>query len=569
MKRWITLLTLILLSSVAIPAPLGELLRVEWHGAEKILRSQLQSSFPIAIGETIDSIRIQAGLDTTLHRLASLGYAVIKLDSANWIPKRYGGDLHIYLNDTQPLQIETITFTGDSLPANRIGLRPGDPYDRNTLLEIIDEWFDNRARTGHTFAAVTWDSGVIQKQSTHIGLSLHGALDTGQVVIINGMTIPGGESTKPELWVRESRLKFPFRYNPDRIAKAKKFLIATGRFETMSDPEVVTFGPNTILRFPSRIRNAIRIDAVAGYLPPVGTTPSAVSGKIDLGLYQLFGSLRKLAVHWAKPDRISQEFSLQYTEPWLFSVPLALQVGAESQIRDSLYSELKLSLTLEWQMNDAITLHSGYSSREVNADSAAVIALGFSQITGSSWIGGAAYDGRDDQWNPRTGIHLVGEWEYRNLSLQESNQSSIQLQGLRFQLEQSLPQGRSLSWYFAVRGKEWESPPRTLPVTELFRIGGPGTVRGYREWEYSATRFAGATIEPRWLLTQNSRAYFFIDAGYLEWQQVSTSIERKLVGWGAGMWLAVRSGRIGFDLGWNHGDAPLDGKVSFRILQEF
>jgi hemolysin activation/secretion protein len=88
-------------------------------------------------------------------------------------------------------------------------------------------------------------------------------------------------------------------------------------------------------------------------------------------------------------------------------------------------------------------------------------------------------------------------------------------------------------------------------------LGGPGTVRGYREDEFASTRVGWFSTELRYSLDRTSSVYPFLDLGVcqdsLGWQMKP--------GYGAGTRVTTRAGVFGLDYGVALRDSPLRGKV--------
>jgi len=88
-------------------------------------------------------------------------------------------------------------------------------------------------------------------------------------------------------------------------------------------------------------------------------------------------------------------------------------------------------------------------------------------------------------------------------------------------------------------------------------LGGPGTVRGYREDEFVSSRVGWFSTELRYSLDRTSSVYPFLEVGIyqdsLGWQVKP--------GYGVGTRVATKVGVLGFDYGVALRDSPLRGKV--------
>ncbi len=547
----------------------GELLHLRWFGTDNIPVSQRARAFPLQEGDDVDSLSIVHALDTAAVRLARTGYSSILLDSAVWTPKQFGGDLFLYWSSSGINRLTSFHTSGDTAVGLKVDTSGTTVFDPDVISSQLDDWIDQRSRQGYPLASMQLDSGSIIPDSHTVSIKLHAELNRGQPVDVNDLVVKGGEGIRQELWRRESRLVFPFRYNPDKIAHARRYLLATERFDDLGNPDLVKFGPTTLLRFNGKIRYPTQIDGVIGYLPARGAESATITGKVHLAMSQLFGSFRRVTLDWSKPDNRSQDFSFQYVEPWVFKVPLALQASIAVSVQDTLYSEFRADLKGIWQFNEFWTGGLGGFVRQVSADSAAQTSLGFSQLSAKGITMSATYDNRDRPNNPREGLYGSVNWEWSRRQDGDTIQKSTDLEKIVTTMEQSIPLDRSYSLLLGVRAGDLDVNDSLPLLPDLFTVGGPGSVRGYREKEFYATRYVTGTIEPRWLLLSTSRAYLFVDGGFVERRRGSIRNQTTLAGWGMGMLIGLKSSQIGLDLGWGRNDTPLDGKVSFRLIQDF
>jgi outer membrane protein insertion porin family len=119
-----------------------------------------------------------------------------------------------------------------------------------------------------------------------------------------------------------------------------------------------------------------------------------------------------------------------------------------------------------------------------------------------------------------------------------------------------MPLGRSFAWSNSV-GLRAVYSAASLTEPELYRLGGPGTVRGYREDEFVSARLGWFTTEARYLLDRASSVYPFLDVGVYQ----DSSGWQVRPGYGVGTKVATPVGVLGLDYGVAFRDSPLHGKV--------
>jgi outer membrane protein insertion porin family len=113
----------------------------------------------------------------------------------------------------------------------------------------------------------------------------------------------------------------------------------------------------------------------------------------------------------------------------------------------------------------------------------------------------------------------------------------------------------------------------TFENSDLYRLGGNNSLRGYREDQFLGSRIFWSNLEYRALLTRRSYGFLFFDTGYyLRAEEPELKIpksEEFLYGFGLGLSLETALGvlRVSYALG--EGDSFSDGKIHFGVLNEF
>jgi outer membrane protein insertion porin family len=187
-------------------------------------------------------------------------------------------------------------------------------------------------------------------------------------------------------------------------------------------------------------------------------------------------------------------------------------------------------------------------------------------------------DTRDDPYSPTEGLLFINSYSFTKKTINGPSEyitsnlkTSIDLQ--RF----------SLSFYFfyeifsrqvlaiGVNGRELRGP--TFENSDLYRLGGTNSLRGYREEQFLGSRVFWSNLEYRALFTRRSYGFVFFDTGYyLRPEESDKNIQRAedfLYGFGLGLNLETGLGvlRVSYALG--KGDTFNDGKIHFGVLNEF
>jgi len=122
-----------------------------------------------------------------------------------------------------------------------------------------------------------------------------------------------------------------------------------------------------------------------------------------------------------------------------------------------------------------------------------------------------------------------------------------------------------------LHGKELQGP--LLEISDLFRLGGTNSLRGYRENQFLGSRIFWSNTEYRLLLTQRTFAFLFFDTGYYlrkgdELLKVEENSAFK-IGYGLGINLETGLGILAVSYALAKGETFSEGKIHFGLVNEF
>ena len=110
-------------------------------------------------------------------------------------------------------------------------------------------------------------------------------------------------------------------------------------------------------------------------------------------------------------------------------------------------------------------------------------------------------------------------------------------------------------------------------ISDLFRLGGTNTLRGYREDQFLGSRVFWSNLEYRLLLARRTYTYLFFDTGYyLVKEDAARKISKQEafnIGYGLGLNVETALGVIGVSFALAKGDSFCDGKIHFGLVSEF
>ena len=297
------------------------------------------------------------------------------------------------------------------------------------------------------------------------------------------------------------------------------------------------------VRFWVTGRRVNSASGVAGYSP----ADRKLTGLAQVSFHNLFDTGRRLEAGWQSAHNRTS-YRLSYSEPWVLGTSIDVTGSARQQTVDTTSAQTNLTLSASAQAATwtTVSFETGYDRfTDIPSRTTANVV----------WVGtGVVLDSRDFPPNPRSGVRLSALTKVGN-RLTDSVRSGA-VAHAELGLTGFLPWSRSLAWSNSV-GLRAVYSATALTESELYRLGGPGTVRGYREDEFTSTRVGWFSTELRYSLDRTSSVSPFLDAGVyqdsLGWQVRP--------GYGAGTRVATQIGVLGFDYGIAFRDSPLHGKV--------
>ncbi len=413
-----------------------------------------------------------------------------------------------------------------------------------------------------------------------LGVNLQLAIQPGPEVRLQGLKIDPASHLNINYLARALNFKPGELYQENRILRYQKRLAREDFIENASSPQIILDENNHYyLRLNYKEAPATVFDGIVGYVPaPAGAVGQSgyFTGLINVGLRNVLGTGRRINVHWQKPDRYSDEFRIQYREPFVFGLPFHTGVEMYRFVRDTTYIEWKYALNFDIPLNDNISGIFRFYSREVFPDSLASESLRLPQTRSVHTELGLNWDNRDDVYNPSRGIYFSALFDYgtqRNIGpyflVQEDSlagKTSVQKVTGRLDFFFSTFKKQVVSLNLNTVLLNYRNGIIRLP--DMYWFGGATTIRGYREQQFYADRVGWVNAEYRFLLGPKSRFFVFSDGGYYS-RKLPEQKEEFLLGYGLGIRFPGPLGALQVDYGMAKGDPFREGKIHFRLINEF
>jgi outer membrane protein assembly factor BamA len=493
----------------------------------------------LSTGDSLDSAGLSGVEARIIDQLAAAGYVSASVETKTL----FSGDsvtVRFLVQTGKPARIGGWRVTGDSgVPAEMLPrLLParGTRFSRvavdRAALSVLSAYENN----AFPFAVVT-PLGLAE-ESGFVYPAIQ--VEAGPKVRIGFLDFAGEPGTRPALLERVAGFS-PGSYSP-ATARWRQSLEQSGL--VVVDSQAIVGDERAYgVRFWVTGRHVNSASGVAGYSP----SDRKLTGLLLVSFHNLFDTGRRLEAGWQSAyPRTS--YRLSYTEPWVLGTSIDVSASARQQTIDTSSAQTNLALSAKARAAawTTVSFETGYDrlTDALSRTSADVV-----------WAGtGVLLDSRDFPANPRSGVRLSALTKVGNRT--GDSVSSAAVTHVELGLNGVLPMGRSLAWSNTV-GMRAVYSAADLTASELNALGGPGTVRGYREDEFISTRTGWLSTELRYSLGRTSSVYPFLDVGVyndsLRWQVKP--------GYGVGTRVATKVGVLGLDYGVAFPGSPLRGKV--------
>jgi outer membrane protein insertion porin family len=481
---------------------------------------------------------------------------------------------NIYLSGTDSLHLQAILPSFEYLET--------EVFNKYEIERSVNEILLDHENQGYPFSVITITSVYLYYDSTDGKnfTDLYIKFEPGLESRIDKVEVRGNESTEDYVIIRELRIEEGEKYSQEKVEEFPKRLNRLRFFEPVSSPRFYLDSDNKgILLINLKERQTNNFDGIIGYLPPATESESGyITGLVNVSLRNLFGTGRAAAFRWRKIDRNSQELEIKYLEPWLFSFPLNVNLAFFQRQQDTIYVQRTFTGEFEYlateDVSAGIFITSESTIPTLSAEAVFTVYNSSALSTGAN----LKVDTRDDPFAPTEGIYFLNSYKFSKKTITGPEQfitseTETDLNLQRFEATIAVFYELFVRQVIAldITGKELRGP--SFEESDLFRLGGTNSLRGYREDQFLGNRIFWSNLEYRFFLTRRTFAFVFFDTGYYlrntdEKRGIQKAEEFK-TGYGMGLNLETAIGILGVSFALAHGDSFSDGKIHFGIVNEF
>jgi len=448
-------------------------------------------------------------------------------------------------------RLERIVVDGDST----FEVAVGGYFTARTLRESLEAQLERFYDQGYYYAAFE----IKSVQRSGPAVTVHADLNRGPLVRVADLRLTGIGRSNPDvirrlLPVRRGDTLTPAALSTaEAVAEKIDYLTFLPPIRVMPQPGYRT----AALEFEFREKKQVRVEGSGGYVPDNST---GLVWSLRFGFTNLFGGGRQATVHSERREKGRNSFELTYRQP-LFLIGVD-RLGLSVRTRD--YRDQFYEFEAESKYATAVgAAWSGGLGLGYKTVSPADRQPSFARYSLAVSVGHTTFAPPS---NPASGWGL--DWSltyahrrYSDDSLSEPD-SPVVFNDTRTDLSLAMVRSlRRLAMFFRAGYLGYRTEEPLPPLSELFLIGGPGSLRGYRNEQFAAIHAALFTIEPR-LRFEHSYLFLFYDGAYLnnrvrDDNGVVGVQERYRDSFGFGLAVMQPGRRLKLSLGWNP-ELPVD-----------
>jgi len=453
-----------------------------------------------------------------------------------------GRKIELVALDVSQVSKAILLKSGFKEQQQRLHLKPSQ------FIFFKEELLEAASNCGYPFARVTLKNSKIGR----VAIQADCILIPGNKIYFDSLSVKGTNKIKNDFLAKYLGLKGPKKsaliYRQHLVDDIGKKISELPYISLEKPPKVLFKDDRATVQLILREEKVNKLDGMIGLIPSNGTrNGTQLNGYINLDLQNPFGRGKKLLLRWTRAQRLSPIFEFEYHHPQLLKSSLNAHLKLSSIQQDSLFRNL------QWQLGIDKRLVSGgaygfFYRRNQSIGLSTNINLDYNlPINGlrlhSDFIG--IFHGSSSKYGNKCKLNYSLGFGKTALS----GIDSLSTVNNRLIMSLGIEKSFNLSKTFAFVGQlrsEWVTG-EDLFVSEVFRVGGFNSLRGFDENLYYTSLYFLLRNDFRVYLENQSYLYVFADFAALE--QLSLQ-NRAIVEWtssigfGLGLNLKVRQGLL-------------------------
>jgi len=399
-------------------------------------------------------------------------------------------------------------------------------------------------------------------------IDLHFNLQLGPAVTISLVEYNGLKRTDGELISRYNKIEIGDTLIQSKITNGLRAIEKAGFIAIDGDPKVIPDpGLNTAsLSYNFREIRQFHIEGSGGYIPD---DEGYFVWYLNLQGKNIFGGGQNASLLADQREKNRSILSIGYSQPVFLISTGEVQVDFYTRDYREQFYEFGINLGYRFFANNNFSISTLLGWKNVEPSDS------MSQSYSNYLAGVGVTIGQINDYRGKNSSYIDWTVNYLSRNYAKSTDSSVGrtvYNDIRNHLtlagQYSL--GVLLSNHHKLVLSDIETSEKPIPYSELSLIGGPGTLRGYRNGQFAVNRSVVLSTETKFFFSDRDYIYPFLDYAYL-WQfdtQLKEITIRKL-GYGLGFSLYSNERSFKIELSWAKGTAFDQPRIHAVVYARF
>lgn len=432
---------------------------------------------------------------------------------------------------------------------------------------------------GYPFAVIGLDS--INLQQTYFEARLN--YQSGPLIRFDTIAIIGSARVKRKYLESYLSIVPGSLYSQQKVKNLERQLRQVQYLKVAKSPEIFFSKGTAQPVLYVDVRKCNQLDGYLGFQPSSKVNGKLLlTGEFNMNLKNLLQSGKELYVQWKRYDVQSQLLNTSYLHPRLFHSNVDVKLNFNLLKQDTSFLILDRNIAVFFGLSPAskIKFLTGLKSNT---------AIGNTQLTNVQGANndfkylnygiGYTFNSLDDIFYPMTGWNIdfaltVGNKKILNYIPPINSEEAIPVNSTQYGADIDIQKffriGRKATLLHHIQAGMIQS--ENLVLSDLYRIGGLKTLRGFNENNYYVSDFGIYTLEYRYFTDESSYVMLFANQGYIE-NKLNNNYTDWPIGFGTGVSFSTKAGIFQFIYALGGAkDQPISlnlSKIHFGLVTRF
>ena len=451
----------------------------------------------------------------------------------------------------------------ESLEINR-------PFERRYVRPLIDSIVQSLQAGGHYYARLR----VERYDRRDEYLTMTATVQTGPRVTVDDIEIIGLTRTDPNLIRKYITIAKGNLLLPTTLEESTDLLRRLDFVAPAAPPEILpeTGYDRVRLRYYLRENRRFYFEGSGGYVPD---DDGYFSYYLDFRMRNFLGGGRFLGTTVDHREKNISLLSVKYRQPVFLVGRGEAEISlATRDYRDRFYEfRLAAAASVAFGRSFKLTVSAAWKNVEPADD----LSPSFEVYSVGMGLSSGTYEATRTR---PTQLAFSWQIDYLNRRYKHNEATGEALKPVyndtrnELTVEASTGPVGTLIAFTRLRLLDVESGEKPLPFSERVLFGGPATLRGYRNDQFSARRLILGQLEPRMFLGSLNYGYLFYDLAYSELYGPGTDGNSAMIddirsGLGLGFRVASGERSLRLELAWGDGVSPDQPRLHVSFINRF